>query len=146
KLHGVEDKVMAKALLQFDHNYNQVSREVMYNFFNKHLKLGQKEPIAEKPFVPVPPAELSVYDAKNAQPKDALTADALRRNMTAASDKQMVALMPKDAKGLAEFRRVHGAALRAMITDELPPKAEIDEVAKGELEKKGDLQTQRFVL
>src|SRR5262245_32423330 len=58
KLYGAEDNVMARAFLQFDHNYNQVSREVMYNFFNKHLNLGQKEPVTEKPFEPVPPREL----------------------------------------------------------------------------------------
>src|SRR5262249_5115197 len=36
KLLGAPDHVMAKAYLQFGHNYNQVSRELMYNFFNKH--------------------------------------------------------------------------------------------------------------
>ena len=36
---------MAKVFPQFEHNYNQVSREVMYNWFNKHLKLGQPEPV-----------------------------------------------------------------------------------------------------
>src|SRR5262249_17734760 len=48
KLVGVEDDVMAKCFPRFDHNYNQVSREVMYNWFNKHLDLGQKEPVTEK--------------------------------------------------------------------------------------------------
>src|SRR5579864_7599350 len=45
RLLGAPDNVMAKAFLQFGHNYNQVSREVMYNFFNKHLQLGLKEPV-----------------------------------------------------------------------------------------------------
>jgi hypothetical protein len=39
KLYDAEDKVMAK-YLNFAHNYNQPSRELMYNFFNKHLKLA----------------------------------------------------------------------------------------------------------
>ena len=76
KLYGAEDKVMAKCFPQFDHNYNQVSREVMYNWFNKHLNLGQPEPVVEKPFVPVPPKELSVYDEQHPLPKDAVDADA----------------------------------------------------------------------
>ena len=46
----------------FEHNYNQVSREVMYNWLNKHLELKLPSPIEEKPFKPVPPTELSVYD------------------------------------------------------------------------------------
>ena len=37
KMYGAEENVMAK-YLSFPHNYNQPSREVMYNFFNKHLK------------------------------------------------------------------------------------------------------------
>src|SRR5262249_23895046 len=40
KLYGAEDRVLAKCFPQFGHNYNQVSREVMYNWFNKHLDLG----------------------------------------------------------------------------------------------------------
>src|SRR5919108_699085 len=50
RLYGAEDRVMARAFPQFKHNYNQVSREVMYNWFNKHLRLGQPEPVVEKPF------------------------------------------------------------------------------------------------
>src|SRR5262245_30412320 len=49
-LYGAEDRVLAKCFPQFGHNYNQVSREVMYNWFNKHLQLGQKSPVVEKPF------------------------------------------------------------------------------------------------
>src|SRR5205823_2061428 len=71
-LYGAEDKVMAKCFPQFEHNYNQVSRELMYGWFNKHLRLGQREPVAEQPFVPVPPRELSVFDAKHPLPGDAL--------------------------------------------------------------------------
>ena len=39
-LYGVEDKVLAKAWPEFGHNYNQVAREMMYNWFNKHLLGG----------------------------------------------------------------------------------------------------------
>ena len=79
KLYGAEDRVMAKCFPQFGHNYNQVSREVMYNWFNKYLNLGQPEPVVEKPFKPIPPKELSVFDAKHPLPKDAVDAVRLRR-------------------------------------------------------------------
>ena len=84
KLYGAEDNVMAKCFPQFGHNYNQVSREVMYNWFNKHLNLEQTEPVVEKPFVPVPPKELSVFDAEHPRPKDAADAVTLRATMTRA--------------------------------------------------------------
>jgi dienelactone hydrolase len=136
KLYGAEDRVMAKAFLQFDHNYNQVSREVMYNWFNKHLKLGQKSPVTEQPFVPVPPKELSVFDEQHTRPADELSADALRKKMTETSDRQMEALKPKDAKGLAEFRRVVGTALRIMVNDTLPDRKDVEETRRGDLKKK----------
>jgi len=126
KLYGAEDRVMAKCFLQFDHNYNQVSREVMYNWFNKHLRLGQSEPVVEKPLVPVPPKELSVFDEQHPLPANAVGAKGLRKLMTAASDRQLAALLPKDAAGLKPFRRHVGTALRVMIHDQLPATAEVE--------------------
>src|ERR1035438_9888621 len=82
-MYGVPDNVMAK-YLNFGHNYNQPSREVMYNFFNKHLKFGVEGVIRELPFTPVPPKELSVYDAEHPLPKDAANAEALKKLLTAA--------------------------------------------------------------
>jgi len=127
KLYGKESDVMAKAFKQFPHNYNQVSRELMYNFFNKHLKLGHKEPIAERPFKPVPPKELSVWDSSNPMPSDAADATQVRTYFKNAAKKQMqvVAAGPGDDA----VRKVVGPALRAMITDSLPgPKDVIDVV------------------
>jgi dienelactone hydrolase len=121
KLYGAQDKVMAKCLPQFGHNYNQVSREVMYNFFNKHLGLGHKGPIKEQPFDPLPPKDLSVYDDDHPRPTDALNVERLRQQMAEASDKQILALRPTDAKNLKEFRRVVGTALRVMIHESPEP-------------------------
>jgi len=126
KLYGAEDRVMARCFPQFEHNYNQVSREVMYNWFNRYLHLGQPEPVVEKPFVPVPPKELSVYDAEHPLPQDAVGARGLRKHMTEASDKQIAGLLPHDARGLQEFRRVVGTALRVMIHDRLPGSDEVE--------------------
>jgi hypothetical protein len=126
RLLGAPDNVMAKAYLQFGHNYNQVSRELMYNFFNKHLQLNQKEPVVERPFVPVIPTELSVFDDQHPLPKDAVDVRGLRHYMSRESDKQLAGLMPNDAKSLAEYRRVLGTALRVMITDSLPSPADVE--------------------
>lgn len=134
KLYGAEDMVMAKCFPQFDHNYNQVSREVMYNWFNKHLKLDQPEPVVEKPFVPVPPKELSVYDEQHPRPKDATDADGLRKYLTEASDKQLAAFYPKDAEKLGQFDRAVGTALRVLIHDHVPQAVDAEE-GHGDTEK-----------
>ncbi|HEX5273188.1 MAG TPA: hypothetical protein VFW33_21980, partial [Gemmataceae bacterium] len=146
KLYGAEDKVMAKAHLEFGHNYNQVSREMMYNWFNKHLGLGLKEPVVEKPFVPVPPKELSVYDEQHPRPRDAADADRLRDTMTETSDKQIKALMPKDAETLKEFRHVLGTALRVMIHDDLPKPEELAVKEVGQRVERGDLVWRRYLI
>jgi dienelactone hydrolase len=146
KLYGAEDKVMAKAHVEFGHNYNQVSREIMYNWFNKHLDLGWTAPVVEKPFVPVPPKELSVYDEEHPRPKDAAPADRLRQYMSETSDKQIRALIPKDAESLKEFRRVIGTALRVMIHDELPKPEEVEVKEVGDKVQRGDLLWRRYLI
>jgi dienelactone hydrolase len=146
KLYGAEDKVMAKAHREFGHNYNQVSREMMYNWFNKHLKLGQVEPVVEKPFVPVPPKDLSVYDGEHPRPRDAVDSERLRQYMAEVSDKQIEALRPKNADSLKEFRRVVGTALRVMIHDELPKADEVEVKEVGEKVERGDLVWRRGLM
>jgi dienelactone hydrolase len=116
KLYGAEDMVLARCFPEFEHNYNQVSREVMYSWLNKHLQLGLKEPVAEQPFKPVPPKDLAVYD-HGQRPEDEVNAVKLRQYLTEASDKQMLALQPKDGARPDEYRRIVGTALRVMIQD-----------------------------
>jgi dienelactone hydrolase len=146
KLYGAEDHVMAQCFPQFEHNYNQASRQVMYNWFNKYLKLGQCEPVVEKPFEPIPPKELSVYDAEHPLPKDAVDAARLRQLMAEASDKQIEALRPKDAKGLEEYRRVVGTALRVMIHDDLPRPDEVEAKEVGDRQEHDGVISRRYLL
>jgi dienelactone hydrolase len=119
KLYGAEDKVNGKVWREFKHNYNQPARELMYGWFNKHLKLGYPGTVTEKPFVPVPPKQLSVYDAEHPLPKDVADAVGLRKYLTAMSDKQMAGMKPKDKESLKQFGRVYGSALEVMIGDNL---------------------------
>ncbi|MFO0964969.1 MAG: alpha/beta hydrolase family protein [Gemmataceae bacterium] len=115
KLYGKEDLVQAKCWKEFGHNYNQVARESMYNFFARHLKLDVSTPIVEKPFVPVPPKELSVYDDKHPRPADEANAERLRATLTEMNSKQLDALFPADAKKLAAMRAVLAPALGVLL-------------------------------
>jgi len=146
KLYNAEDRVAAKAWLQFGHNYNQVAREFMYHWFNKHLKLNQPEPVIEKPFVPVPPKELAVFDEKHPLPKDAVDAAVLRKYLTETSDQQIRALIPKDAAGLKEYRRVIGGALRTLVGDTLPPASEVEDRADVKADVKDGLMVRKLLL
>jgi dienelactone hydrolase len=119
KLYGAEDKVAAKAWLEYGHQYNVHARQFMYSWFLKHLA-GKTEEVKEPTFKPVVPKELSVFDAEHPRPKDELDAAKLREVMAKASDEQMAKLVPKDAESLKEFRRVVGTALRVMVNSEVP--------------------------
>jgi hypothetical protein len=128
QVYGLYDKadlVEAKAFPQFDHNYNQVAREMMYAWFNRYLKTGRPEPVEERDFQPVPPAELSVYDASHPVPDNFLDAAGLKAYLTKAANEQFAALLPKDESGLAEYRRVIGAAARVMLDSGVPGPEEI---------------------
>ncbi len=119
KLVGAEDKVAAKAWLEYGHNYNQHSREFMYSWFNQYLA-GKPGEVKEKAFAPTLPKDLSVFDASHPRPADEGDAAKVRAAMTKISDEQIAMLVPTDEKSLARFRKVFGSALHAMVNDKLP--------------------------
>ncbi|MBW3624051.1 MAG: hypothetical protein KY468_11645 [Armatimonadetes bacterium] len=116
-LYGAKDRVDAK-YLPFPHNYNQVSRERMYGWVNRHFGLGLDEPVEEKPFEPVPPKDLSVFDAAHPFPADAKDAAAVRAFLTESSDRQMEELRKRPAA----YRRTVRRALEVMVHDAMPEK------------------------
>src|SRR5262249_29849377 len=88
-----------------------------YTFLNRQFKLGASEPLKERPFDPVPPAELSVYGAGHPRPADEADAAGVRKWMTRASDESIAAI----ADDPAAYRAMLHAALSAMVVEETPP-------------------------
>ncbi|MBI4586351.1 MAG: acetylxylan esterase [Planctomycetes bacterium] len=126
---GAEDLVMGKCFPSFPHNYNQASRELMYSWMNRHLNLGAADPVEEKPFEPIDPKDLAVFDQDHPRPQDAVDAAALRRYMTAVSDRQWRELWPRAAWSLKNYREVVGAALKAITATRLPEAGEVEDRA-----------------
>jgi hypothetical protein len=117
----------------------------MYNWFNTHLHLHQPVPVKEHSFVPIPPRELSVFDAAHPRPKDEVGAEGVKRVMTEQAKEQMQSLEPRDAKRLAEFRKVVGAALRDMVGDALPS-AESNATTELGVDRKEKIAVHRLLL
>jgi dienelactone hydrolase len=69
KLLGAPDNVMLKRGEHFPHNYNAVSRSAFYTWLNQHFKLGQKAPVIERDYTPLPKAQLTVWDEQHPAPK-----------------------------------------------------------------------------
>jgi dienelactone hydrolase len=101
ELLGAKDRVMLRHLPHFGHNYNHVSRSAMYQWFNRHLGLGLKEPVLEEDFQRLTAEELTVWDDRHPKPRggDDFEKDLVQWWTTDAS-KQLDA-----AAGTAEGRR-----------------------------------------
>jgi len=117
---GVPDNVAGK-FFPFEHNFNHTSRMMMYDWFNKHLKLGVTEPLQEHDYVPLSEAELTVWNSEYPAPP---TGDEAELKVLRAFDQefqeQLAALVPNDAAGLAEYRRVVGGGWDILIGRDLP--------------------------
>jgi dienelactone hydrolase len=96
-MYGKPDNVICEDLLRFPHNYNVVTREIMYNWFNKHLQLGLKEPIQETDFKHLTAEEHAVYNDQHPRPEGG---DAFERKLTKwlaeDSDQQLAKLCPTE--------------------------------------------------
>ncbi|TWU17389.1 Acetyl xylan esterase (AXE1) [Novipirellula galeiformis] len=65
---GVEENVYCEPMLHFPHNYNAVSRSIMYSWMNKHLGLGLEEPIKELDWKPLTAEEYTVWNDEHPAP------------------------------------------------------------------------------
>ncbi|MFT5467485.1 MAG: dienelactone hydrolase, partial [Verrucomicrobiales bacterium] len=109
-MYGKVDNVICEDLLHFGHNYNYVSRAVMYSWFNKHLDLGLEEPIVEEDFKLLTAEEHAVWTVEHPEPEGG---DEFERNLTnwiADQDQQLL-----DAMTEGERRETVRAAWRTMI-------------------------------
>ena len=136
KLFGAEANVETMRQTA-PHNYNVHAREAVYNFFNKHLKLGHQGIITEAKFTPVKPKDLSVWDEGHPRPKDAVDAAGLKKWWVEMTGRQMEAMKPHDAESMKQFRAVMEPALRHMAATELPSMEDILVESIGESTKDG---------
>jgi dienelactone hydrolase len=139
---GVPNNVTALFAPHFPHNYNHVSRTAMYNFYNKHFKLGLEEPVLERDFQSLSEQEMSVWDAKHPKPTGDKIGEAHEKALVKwfAEDtaKQTAPLLaPKTEADVAEQREVLGAGWQVLIGGKMPAKGESVH-GLGTKEDKGD--------
>ena len=84
----------------------------MYQWFNKHFKLGLEEPVIEEDFKPLTVAEMSVWDKDHPRPPGGPEHErSLLQWMTDDSAKQMAAPVTEETgeaadKQAVEWRRI----------------------------------------
>jgi len=135
---GARENVICHPLTHFPHNYNYVSRALMYSWFNRHLTLGLEEPVVEEDWPALTEQEWTVWNDEH--PRPAADPDHERRLLsyvTGESDRKIAALTPKDAKSLAGFREIVGGAFETIIGRRLDQVGSIDRRQIEELDRDG---------
>lgn len=122
---GAADKVIGQ-YFKFPHNYNSVSRAMMYAFFRRHFGLAE-QPEQESDYEPLTREEATVFnDAYPAPIKDEVTEIAMLRAMDNQSRQQLAKFTPVDAASWSEYRRVIGGAWQVMIGRSLPVATDLE--------------------
>jgi len=120
-LYGKRDDVLCRSLVRFPHNYNYVTRGIMYNLFNRHLKLGLDEPVLETDYEPLTKAEYTVWNAEHpAPPKGPEFEKRLTRYMATQSQAQVASLVPQQREDMTIYRGIVGGAVTTVIGRGLP--------------------------
>jgi dienelactone hydrolase len=109
---GSVDNVMLKPLLQFEHNYNYVSRAAMYRWFNRYLKLDLPAPILEQDYHRLTEDEASVWDDTHPKPPGGPEFERkLLRYIADANEQKLNA----SCKTLDQYRDLVGGALEVIF-------------------------------
>lgn len=144
QLVGAADRV---SVVRFEapHNYNQRSREAVYDWFNRWLKIGKPKPTPELASHPVHSGLLEVFTAQHPRPADALDPAGLKRFLIASARQQLEEIRPTSADKLREFRRVVGTGLEHMVATQLPPSDQVAAESQGTVERKS-FRAERLLL
>ncbi len=127
RLLGVPDNVFLISRTEFGHNYNAVSRQAMYRWFQKHLGIGDGEPAAERDYRRLSQAEMTVWDAAHPQPADGPEFERrLLRWCKDDADKQLAAAAPKNAESFRQYQSLVGPALEVVIGRGLPDAKDLE--------------------
>uniref|UniRef100_UPI003566E1F2 glucuronyl esterase domain-containing protein n=1 Tax=Stieleria sp. TaxID=2795976 RepID=UPI003566E1F2 len=126
---GVKENVMCGDVLTYPHNYNYVTRAMMYPWMAKHLGLPADVPLVESDFEPLSEADMKVWDDGHPAPTEVSISH--ERKVLAwwkrQSDQKLNALIPDPAADtaaaadrLAEYRRVVGGAWSVIFDRSMP--------------------------
>ena len=119
-MYGKADNVICQDLLHFPHNYNYVTRAIMYSWFNKHLGLGHKDPIVEEDFKLITREEQAVWSAEHPEPKGGAEFELNLTRWIADQDQQLLNALSDE-----ERRAILLGAWQTMIGRGLPSAGDI---------------------
>ncbi|MBY0588154.1 hypothetical protein K2X85_13320 [bacterium] len=131
---GSPTNVAVEAFPQFKHNFNQVSREVMYRWMNQHLELNASS-IRESKIDPVVPTDLSVFDASHRV--SWASVEQLRATQSRLSQTLWEESVPQETQDVVPFQDSLRSALEVMISSSFPLPGELRHENLGKMVGKG---------
>ena len=118
---GVPDDVYCEPMQHFPHNYNAVTRGIMYSWMNQHLNLGHKDPIRELDWKPLSKDEYTVWNEKHPAPPGG--DDYERKLLKQLNDRDQAALWnhsPQKSNDVQNYFTTVRAAWETLIGRGLP--------------------------
>ncbi|MDP6545379.1 MAG: hypothetical protein QGH60_15445 [Phycisphaerae bacterium] len=129
RMLDIEERFAGRLFAKNPHNYNILSREYMYAFVKKHLKLDSSAPVAERDFKPLTKKEMTVWDDKHPRPSGKQVGKDHQQAVTnwfvKDAAKQLDAMIPSDRASLDRYRKVAGGALSVAIGRQSPDPAKL---------------------
>jgi hypothetical protein len=127
ELLGAGDRVEHHPLLHFKHNYNYVSRGVMYQFVNREFQLGLETPVVEESYRRLVRDELTVWNEQHPRPESGPEFERkLLRWWADDARQQLDALVPRDPASLEAYRATVAPAWDTLLGRRLPSSDRIE--------------------
>lgn len=123
---GVPDSVYCEEMLHFPHNYNTVTRGIMYAWMNKYLGLGLEEPIRESDWEPLTEAEYTVWNEQHPAPPAGV--DYERKLLQQLNERDQAALFhhaPTNSSDISKYLTTVRAAWETLIGRTLPASEDV---------------------
>ena len=130
------------ARFDFNHNYNQTSREAVYEWFGKWLH-PQAAAAKEEPYTKEPDAQLRVWP-EGKLPPDALSEGQFTRALVKMHAEQLERLRPHDRGSLEQFKQMMWPAWKHTLQAAIPEGNLL--VEAGEVSKAGHYTVSRLAI
>jgi dienelactone hydrolase len=118
-LYGAADQVEAE-VYDFPHNYNQTTRERVYQFFSKHLFRIDPKQSRELPLEAEAAETLTTWDAGHPRPATAADPAALKKYLAAMAAQQALRYRPLDKSTWTSVREELASALGYRLALSVP--------------------------
>ncbi|MDA7864670.1 acetylxylan esterase [bacterium] len=142
---GNESDVYCRPMLHFKHNYNYVTRATMYQWMNRHLKLGLDDPVIEQDYEPLTTAETTIWGGEHPTPTDVGIEHekSVCKWFTDQATAKLVKLNSADEKSRQEFNRIYAGAWQVIFDQGIPQDITFDNHGQ---ETTNGIQVRKFLV